>query len=288
MQVSKSARLSVLVLCLGLAVSAVSHAALFDDTEARKRIIEVETKAAADHDAQQNAINELTKAQKVLEKRIQSLETLVNGHGLLEMQNQVEQLKQDMAQLKGDLEVATHNLDTLQRKQNESYLDLDTRLRRLESVPVSTPADGNPKQPEVKSAEAAKQAEAAQQESKAFADAEAFSQAGKYKEAFEAYDTFLKNYSGSKLVPDALYGMGFAQYGLKNYKSSMATQQKFMENYAAHVMAPNAMMNLANSQIQLGQIPAAKKTLKELIAAYPASDMVPMAQKRLKVLETIK
>ena len=69
---------------------------------------------------------------------------------------------------------------------------------------------------------------------------------------------------------------------------SAATQQKFLESYASHPLAPNAMLNLANSQIQLGQIPAAKKTLKELIAAYPSAEVTPSAQKRLKVLESIK
>jgi TolA-binding protein len=48
------------------------------------------------------------------------------------------------------------------------------------------------------------------------------------------------------------------------------------------------MLSLANSQIQLGQIPAAKKTLKDLIATYPSAEVTPSAQKRLKVLESIK
>ena len=56
----------------------------------------------------------------------------------------------------------------------------------------------------------------------------------------------------------------------------------------ASVIWDNARLNLANSQIQLGQIPAAKKTLKELIAAHPNAEVTPSAQKRLKVLESIK
>jgi len=89
-------------------------------------------------------------------------------------------------------------------------------------------------------------------------------------------------------VPDALYGMGYTQFALKSYKSSAATQQKFLDSYAAHALAPNAMLSLANSQIQLGQIPAAKKTLKDLVATYPSAEVTPSAQKRLKVLESIK
>lgn len=273
---------------MGLTASAVSHAALFDDTEARKRILELETRQVADRESQQTVINDLSKTQKALEKRIQSLEGLINGKGLLDMQNQLAVLNQDVAQLKGDLEVVAHKLDELTRKQSEQYADLDTRLRRLETAGAPAPVNGQPAGAAVPAEADVKATEAAQQESRAYAEAESFSQAGKYKEAFNAYDAFLKTYSGSKLVPDAMYGMGYSQFALKNYKSAAATQQKFLEHYSAHTLAPQAMFNLANSQIQLGQIPAAKKVLKELIATYPSSDVAPSAEKRLKVLESIK
>lgn len=275
-------------MALGLTVSTVSQAALFDDTEARKRILELETKQGADYDAQQKAITDLTRTQQSLDRRVQSLEMLINGKGLLDMQNQLEQLRQDVAQLKGDLEVVTHQLEDMRTKQSASYTDLDTRVRKLETLAQSvTNGQGLP----VAGASGTTgdvKADVSQQETSAFAEAESLNQAGKYKEAFNAYDAFLKTYSNSKLVPDAMYGMGYTQFALKSYKSSAATQQKFLESYATHPLAPNAMLNLANSQIQLGQIPAAKKTLKDLIAAYPSAEVTPSAQKRLKVLETIK
>lgn len=281
-------RLSATLIALGLAViTTASHAALFDDTEARKRILELENKQTSDHDAQQKAITDLTRTQQSLDKRVQSLEALINGKGLLDMQNQLEQIRQDVAQLKGDLEVVTHQLEDMRTKQNAAYTDLDTRVRNLETLAQSV-TSGQAATPGANGGNGNTKADVPQQELSAFAEAESLNQAGKYKEAFNAYDAFLKNYSGSKLTPDALYGMGYVQFALKSYKSSAATQQKFLDSYASHSLAPNAMLNLANSQIQLGQIQAAKKTLKELIAAYPSAEVTPSAQKRLKVLESIK
>lgn len=288
MQASNLRSAILMALALGLTVPAVSHAALFDDGEARKRILELENKQTSEHDAQQKAIGDLTRTQQSLDKRVQSLEAMLNGKGLLDMQNQLEQIRQDVAQLKGDLEVVNHQLEDMRTKQNAQYTDLDTRVKGLESLAqqvtgqlgagaASAPANGGDAK-----------ADASQQEARAFSEAESLNQAGKYKEAFAAYDSFLKTYAGSKLAPDALYGMGYAQFALKSYKSSVATQQKFLESYASHPLAPNAMLSLANSQIQLGQIPAAKKTLKELIAAHPSAEVTPSAQKRLKVLESIK
>ncbi|WP_024930873.1 YbgF trimerization domain-containing protein [Methylophilus sp. OH31] len=289
MQVS-NLRLSVALITLGLTVSTVSQAALFDDTEARKRIFELENKQTTDHDAQQKAITDLTRTQQSLDRRVQSLEALINGKGLLDMQNQLEQMRQDVAQLKGDLELVTHQLEDMRTKQGAAYTDLDTRVRKLETLAQSVSSGQLPVSSSNGNGGSAADAKAdvSQQEANAFAEAESLNQAGKYKEAFNAYDAFLKSHAGSKLVPDALYGMGYTQFALKSYKSSAATQQKFLDSYAAHALAPNAMLSLANSQIQLGQIPAAKKTLKDLIAAYPSAEVTPSAQKRLKVLESIK
>jgi tol-pal system protein YbgF len=255
-----------------LGVSLVSQAALFDDTEARKKILDVEAKSQA-------GIAELKKSQAAIEKRLASIEAVILGQGLADMQNQLESLKQEVAQLRGDLELAAHNLDAAQQRQKDLYADTDTRLRRIEAgpAPVQT-ADST----------VSAQPPAEEKDVKAFAEAEALTKSVKHKEAFAAYDAFLKEYPTSKLVPDALFGMGYAQFALKNYKSSIATQQKLMDAYAEHAKAPEAMYNVANSQIQLGQITNAKKTLKELMVKYPNAEVIPTAQKRLKALEALK
>ncbi len=123
---------------------------------------------------------------------------------------------------------------------------------------------------------------------KAYAAAEELSKAAKHKEAFTAFDAFLKEFPNSKLVPDALYGMGYSQFALKNYKSSIATQQKLIDGHSDSAKVPEAMYNMANSQIQLGQVTNAKKTLRDLLAKHPNAEVAPSAQKRLKALEALK
>lgn len=268
-------------LALGLlGTSLTSQAALFDDKEARKKILEVETKSLSNHDAQQTAINDLKKSQLAIEKRLAAIEAVIQGGGLVEMQNQIEALKQEVAQLKGDLEVVNHNLEATQQRQKDLYTDTDTRLRRIESGPVA--ATSNPV------AGAASSTTTDEKDVKAFAEAEALSQSAKHKEAFAAYDAFLKEYPTSKRASDALYGMGYSQFALKNYKSSIATQQKLLEAHPDSAKAPDAMYNMANSQIQLGQVTNAKKTLRELISKHPNAEIIPSAQKRLKALEALK
>ncbi len=268
------------IVFVGLSLFALSasfnaaHAALFDDKDARKKIVELELKQQANHDATLAAIADL-------KKRVAAIEAIVQGGGLADMQNQIEALKQDVANLKGDLEVAQHNLDATQTRQKDLYTDTDIRLRRIESGPAPTPANAAPASP-------AAQPAAEEKDVKALADANALSQSAKHKEAFVAFDSFLKEYPTSKLAPEALYGMGYSQFGLKNYKSAIATQQKVLDLHPESPKVPDAMFNMANSQIQLGQINNAKKTLRSLIDKHPDAMVTPSAQKRLRALEAIR
>ena len=277
--------------------SNMANAALFDDKEARKKILEVETKHQTDNAAAMAAIADLKKTTAAMDKRIAAIEAIVQGGGLTEMQNQIEALKQEVAQLKGDLEVAQHNLETTQTRQKDLYTDTDTRLRRIEGgagagnagVSNSGTAPAGNSGAAAGTANGAGAVPAAEEkDAKAFADANALSKSAKHKEAFAAFDTFLKEYPTSKLAPDALYGMGYSQFALKNYKSSIATQQKVIDLHPESPKVPDAMYNQANSQIQLGQVTNAKKTLRGLIEKHPNAEITPSAQKRLKTLEAFK
>lgn len=264
---------------LVIATTAItSHAAMFDDKEARKKILEVEAESQA-------SINDLKKNQAAIEKRLAAIEAVIQGQGLVDMQNQIEGLKQEVANLKGELEVASHNIGTTQQRQKDLYTDTDTRLRKIESAAIAPPTNA----PVIAGNTASSTAPAAEEKDvKAFAAADDLSRSGKHKDAFTAFDAFLKEHPASKLVPDALYGMGYSQFALKNYKSSIATQQKVVDLHGDSVKAPDALYSIANSQIQLGQVSNAKKTLRDLLAKYPNAEVVPSAQKRLKTLESLK
>ena len=260
-----------------------SQAALFDDKEARKKILEVETKQLADQTSNSNALSELKKTQSAIEKRLLAIEAVVQGQGFADMQNQIEALKQELAELKGELEVATHNIETTQQRQKDLYTDTDTRLRKIESNATTSATVANPS---IASAPAVAMVE--EKDVLAFNEAESLSKSAKHKEAFAAFDLFLKEHPTSRLVPDALYGMGYSQFALKNYKSSIATQQKLVFMHPESVKVADALYNMANSQIQMSQIASAKKTLKDLIEKHPNAEIIPSAQKRLKTLEAFK
>lgn len=259
--------------------SVASHAALFDDTEARKKILEVEATMQSQNQASQAALADLKKS---LEQRLVAIEAITKGQVLSDMQSQIDALKQDVARLKGELEVASHNVDATQQRQKDLYGDTDARLRKLESTPApdATATTSSTTQTAVPTKNS--------QEYQLLELANGLSRESKHKDAFNAYDKFLKDYPNSELAAEATYGLGYSQFALKNYKSAIATQQKLLDLHADSSKVSDAMFNMANSQIQLGLVPAAKKTLRDLIAKFPSSEVAPVAQKRLKALESIK
>lgn len=277
-----------------------SHAALFDDKEARKKILELEATTLTQHQAAQTELAALKKTQQSIEQRLAEIEAITKGQGLLDMQNQIEALKQELSKLKGELELASHNVNLTQQRQKDLYGDADARLRKLEQaaspltaaspattlaeVPATTAAPAVVAAPVAAAPEPAKNS----QEYQLLELAHGLAKETKYKEAFNAYDKFLKDYPNSSYAADAMYGLGYAQFALKNYKSAMATQQKLLDSYADSPRAPDALFNMANSQFQLGLVAAAKKTLRDLIAKFPNSEVIPAAQKRLKSLDAIK
>ena len=95
--------------------SVSAHTALFDDTEARKKIIEVEAAMNSQNQASQATIAELKKNQQALEQRL----GLVQSQTLVEMLNQIEALKLEIAKLKGELELISHDVDSAQQRQKE-------------------------------------------------------------------------------------------------------------------------------------------------------------------------
>ena len=266
--------------------AAGAHAALFDDAEARKKILEVEAVMQSQNQASQATLAKLVQSQQALEQRVLAIEAITKGQVLGDMLNQIEALKQDVAKLKGQLEFASHNVDATQQRQKDLYTDTDARLRKLESIPAPTPATAvEASAPaEVIAATPGKNT----QEFQLIELANGLSKESKFKDAFSAYDKFLKEYPNSALAADATYGLGYTQFALKNYKSAIATQQKLIDQHQDSPKVPDALFNMANSQIQLGLIPNAKKTLHDLIVKFPNSEVTPTAQKRLKVLESIK
>lgn len=278
-------KLILIGFCL-LSISTLAHAALFDDKEARKQIVDLQQKTDAQNQATQVTLEALKKSQQALEERVLSIENVIKSQGLMDLLSQIDRLNEELNKVKGDLELAQHEIEVSQQRQKDLYADTDGRLRKLENGTATNNAAVADNKEQAASASAVSPEGSG--ELKALESAQALLKDGKYKDAFDAFDKFLQNYSNSKQVPNAQYGLGYSQFSLKNYKAAISTQQKLIAQFPDSLKVPDAKFNIANSQIQLSDIDGAKKTLRDLIAQHPSSDLIANAKRRLAVLESIK
>ncbi|NLZ40266.1 MAG: tol-pal system protein YbgF, partial [Comamonadaceae bacterium] len=94
--------------------SGPARAALFDDEEARKAIVELRERVRQNDDASKARQAELVQANAQLAQQIDQLR-----RSLLDLNNQLESLRGDLAKLRGSDEQLARDVAELQRRQRD-------------------------------------------------------------------------------------------------------------------------------------------------------------------------
>ena len=262
-----------------------ARAALFDDDEARKRI-----------DQTNQRLNQI---QRTLEERMTALENQLKSQGLVELFNQLEQIKSEVARLRGQIEVLTYEQEQQQKRQRDLYVDLDTRLRRIEGGSAPAPPPGAPvpsgslppAAPPVASSSPATASASPPAASVAATTAEQRDydaaldrfKAGRYPAAVTGFAAFVKTYPKSPLAPSAQNWLGNAQFAQKDYRAAINSQRQLVASYPDSAKVPEALLTIASSQFELGDSAASRRTLEELIKKYPQSEAAGRARQRLAI-----
>ena len=66
------------------------------------------------------------------EQRLDRLERILQGQGLSDMLQQLQQLQREISSLRGEIETQNFKLDQLTSRQRDLYTDVDQRIQRLE------------------------------------------------------------------------------------------------------------------------------------------------------------
>lgn len=235
-----------------------THAGLFEDDEARKAILEMRQRLDV---SQQRMTEDLRKANE---------DNAQLRRSLLELSGQIDALRSEMAQMRGQGEQVTRQLSEVQRIQKDLSQGLDARLSKFE--PSKVTVDG-------------REFVAEPAEKQEFEAALAVMRKGEFAPAQTAFSNFLKRYPQSGYKAPALFWLGNAQYALRNYRDAITNFRTLVATDTEHVRAPEAVLAVANCQIELKDIKGARKTLEDLLKAYPQSEAAAVAKDRLSKLK---
>ena len=283
----------------------LAHAALFDDDEARRRIAETNVR--------------LGQVQTQIEGRLAQIEQQLKSGGLIDLANQIDFVRGDLAKLRGQIEVLTYELGESQKRQRDLYVDLDSRMRKVETSqaaaaaaaaaapppPVSPPIDPNAPPSGVAGAVqsspgnvvapgvtpgtpaaglppgAVPRASDPAAEQRAYDAALDLFKRGDYSGAIGAFTNYVRAYPRGPLSSSAQYWIGNAHFARRDYRAAISAQRTLIANYPDSPKVPDALLNIASAQSELGDAAGARRTLEEIVAKHPQSEAAPKARQRL-------
>ncbi len=241
--------------------------------------------------------------------RLDRLEKYLNNSALLDMLDVLEQLKLEVSELRGKIEIQTHTLEQLQIKQRDLYTDADSRLQKLETAKASTKTDDaivinsetNVTEDEVVDTENTEQnqpetvAEVREAMSVDPVKVEAeyqrafkFLKESQYDRALSAFKQYLKDYPGSDFADNAQYWLGETRYVMQQYDKAISEYQALLNSYPESQKISHAMLKIGYSYAELGNAGDAEKMLNKVKIRYPGTTAARLAEERLRKLQQSK
>lgn len=205
---------------------------------------------------------------------------------------QLQQMQEEIAQLRGMLEVQQNEIQRLKQEGLERYQDLDSRLSAASSggsarqdsstagaTGASGAADGSTGSP-MQGTGSSQSADP--EKEKLYYDA-AFDliKAKDFDKASQAFSAFLRKYPASPYAGNAQYWLGEVNLAKGDLQGAGQAFAKVSQAYPQHNKVPDSLYKLADVEVRLGNRDKANGILRQVIADYPNSSAAQLAQRQL-------
>ena len=256
-----------------------------------------------------------------IEKDMGKLQKLLDNRAMLELFQRMDEIAQEVSQLRGMLEQQDHDLAGLKKRQRELYLDSDQRIRDLEitsnrapaaaaaetdagSAVSAPPIDVKPQaaieevevlapvivspppvavmpHPAEVTAPPITPSVTVSEERAAYQAAFDMLKEGRYKAANTAFNSFLQRYPQSSYAGNAQYWLGESNYVTRQFQQAVMEFQTVLKKYPTSNKVADAMLKLGYTHYELHEFDKATSQLQDLLKAYPKSTAARLAGKRL-------
>lgn len=222
------------------------------------------------------------------------------GQANVELLNRLTALQGDVQALRNQVEQLQNENEQLKQQAKDRYVDLDTRMARLEGGGSGAPPASGAA-PVVRPAPAGSVPMAAAPANSAPAPASSgpapADESAAYDQAYKAlitdndaassarlFNAFLHNYPNGALASNAWYWLGESYYVTQNYDYALQSFQAVLSNYPESRKRPDALLKVGYCQIALKRYDEGQATLRQVLQQYPGHPVSDMAQSRLRSL----
>lgn len=286
-------------LCLLGLMSPTAQAALFEDEEARRAILDLrqrlenqrQTQLQSAEQTLQKSLDQSQKQFEILRKQVEvdiNQSKQDNRQAVLQLQAQIETLKQDIASLRGEREQLLREITLLQRAQKDTNVEIEERFQKIngqlakqEATPSSPVKEEAPKSSKVNVQVDGFEFLADPDEKRDFEAAFVLFRKGDFAAAAKEFAQFVRVYSASGYKPSALYWLGSAKFSRRDFNEAIAQLKGLANDFPNHARTPEAMLTIGNAQLEIKQAKEARKTFNELLKLYPTTEAAAAAKDRL-------
>tara|TARA_S200000501_G_C20860576_1_gene759575 strand:- start:565 stop:1359 length:795 start_codon:yes stop_codon:yes gene_type:complete len=251
-----------------LSLTPLSANAIFGDDEAREAILDLRKKVETLKYQLNNQIKPYI--EKSIEPILNKLNKKADSKSLISLIEEIESLKNELANLRGAIEVMNNNFSNIEIMQKKIYKDMDIRIQNLEPQLVNFGGKKiliDPKETKDFSIALSK-----------FKD-EIYGRAGRH------FKSFIINYPESVYLPDAYFWLGSSYFAVNKCSEAIKPYNELVMYYPESSKAPEALLNVASCQHDLKDKISASKTLSKLIKKYPTSKAAKIGEKNLAELK---
>jgi tol-pal system protein YbgF len=209
-----------------------------------------------------------------LERRLATMERIVDNQSLAQMTQQLDTLERRVDQMQGVAENLEHEAGSTADRQRQLYADLDSRIQELESAlnargaasvleggtlsPGQLPIPGGSDRDNYQVA-----FELLKEE--------------RYEMAATAFKQFLVTFPDSELADNAQYWLAESYYASDKFEQALADFEVVINNYPRSRKVPDALLKMGYCNYSLRRWDAARVTLSRVQADYPETTAARLA-----------
>ncbi len=199
---------------------------------------------------------------------------------------QLQQMQEEIAQLRGMLEEQQNQIQRLQQEGLERYQDIDRRLSSgaagvNQAAPAPTPSTAGAGASAASQAQAGSQAGDPEQEKLYYDAAFDLIKAKDFDKASQAFAAFLRKYPNSQYAGNAQYWLGEVNLAKGDLQGAGQAFARVSQAYPQHSKVPDSLYKLADVELRLGNRDKAQGILRQVIAQYPNTSAAQLAQRQL-------
>lgn len=220
--------------------------------------------------------------------------------------NEVQSLKQEVQELRGQLEMQTHELSVLKEQQLSFYKDLDARLRGTSSpnaqttpntatqspiAPQATPITNNPadisapKKVIPITTNGPSPSNNPAEEQIRYLAAYDLIKNKRFPEAIDAMQSFADQYPKGGYTANAQYWLGELYMTQRDYSQAINHFNAVLEQFPSSSKSAPSLLKIGYALAASGKTQDAKIRLKEVIQRYPDTQTAKLAGEKLRMLD---